>query len=112
MISVRMREQNHVDVMDALPNQERHDDALADGLRDRRAVGRLATLELPAGVDHQRVPARRLHEDCIALADIDERDAQIVARRPRRPQHQRTRQRDDGERRDPKFHRSFVATTA
>jgi len=31
---MRMREQDRVDVVDALPDQERHDDALADFFGD------------------------------------------------------------------------------
>ena len=48
-------------------------------------------------VDHERVAARRLYKNPVALPDVDEGDAQIVPRRMRRPQHERTRRRDDRE---------------
>src|SRR5579875_2611966 len=50
------------------------------------------------------MPARCLDEDRVALADVDERDAQIV---PRRPRHERARERDDRKRDEPGSHRTL-----
>jgi len=75
MVAVRMRQENCIKMMDALPNKERHNDLLADRFRGRNAVTRLVAFEATAGVDHERMPARRLHEDRVPLADIDEGDS-------------------------------------
>jgi hypothetical protein len=42
MITMWMREQDRVEMIDALPDQKRHDNVLADGFRYRRAVARFA----------------------------------------------------------------------
>jgi len=75
MVAMRMRQQNRVDVMDTLPNQEWHDNFLADRFRHRCTVAGLVAFETTAGVDHNRVSARRLNQDCIGLPDVDEGDA-------------------------------------
>ena len=98
VVAMWMRKQNCIDAMDAFPDEKRHDDLLADRFCDRCAVAGLAALETSAGVDHDRVSARRLDENPVALPDVDERDAEIVSRWSRGPQYERTRERRDRER--------------
>jgi hypothetical protein len=95
-LAVRMREHDRVDMVDTLADQERNDDPFPDGFSDGASVLSRPALELPARVEHDRVPTRRLNDDRVTLADIQERDPQIVTRRTRRPEDERAGRRDDG----------------
>ncbi len=105
MVAMWMREQNRVDMMDALTNQERHDDFLADRFRCGRTVAGLVSLESSAGVDHDRMPARRLNQDRISLSNVDEGNPQVIPGRPRRQKYERTRGERNAKRRNPESHK-------
>jgi len=112
MVAMRMRQENRVEVMDPLPDEKRHDNFLADRFCCRRAVAGLALFETTAGIDHDCVRARRLHENRIALPDVDKRYAEIVPRRPRRPQDKRACEHRDRERRNLESHASLSRLVA
>ena len=59
-ISMRVRKQDRIDVVDALPDQERHDNLLADRFGDRRAVCGLVALEPASQLIMKCVPMRCL----------------------------------------------------
>ena len=107
VVAMRMREQNCIDVMDTLTDEKRYDDFLADQLGVRVRLAGFVTFEAPAGVDHDRVSARGLDENPVALPDVDEGNSEIVARHSRRPQNKRTREHRDRERRKLESHASL-----
>lgn len=96
VVPMRMRDENCVHVMDAVPDQEWDDNALSHRFGNGLAVVRATALELAAGVDHDDVAARRFDHGSVALADVEERDAKVVTRRARWPKNKCTRQRGDG----------------
>ena len=100
VIAVRMRNDDRVERVDSVAQEKRHDDSLADRFGDG-AVALRAALEPSAGIDQQRVAARRLDDDRVGLSDVEHGDAKTVIDGARRPQHERRRERDrsDGERR-------------
>ena len=87
VISMRMRDNQCVELVDAATQQERHDDAFADAF-GRRIVALRPAFEPAARVDQERVTGRRLDDDGIGLSDVENRDAQTAVVFARRPQHE------------------------
>src|ERR1700678_4119027 len=75
MIAMWMRQENRINVMNALAYEERHNDFLTDRFGHRRAVARLVAFEPTSGVNHDCMSARGLNEDRVGLPDVDEGDA-------------------------------------
>ena len=87
VIAVRMRENQRVEFVDALPQKIGHDRAFADELGNRIAAAR-SSFEPSTRVDQERVAARRLNHDSVRLPDIEHRYAQTPVERLRRPEHE------------------------
>ena len=96
---MRMRDDDRVEIVNSVTQEERHDDAFADCFGDGAAALR-AAFEPAAGVDEERVAARRLNHDRVGLADVEHGDAQAPVHRARRPEHVRRceRERRNGQR--------------
>src|SRR6202166_2546696 len=86
VIAVWVRQHDCVEMVDAVPNEKGCDDALADRFGRRAGGERRTALEPTAGVDQDRVTARRLNQQRVGLADVERRYDEIVRARARGPE--------------------------
>ena len=95
MLAVRVRQHDRVEMVNASPDEKRCDDALADRFGRRAGGERRTAFESTAGVDQDRVTARRLNQQRVGLADVDRRYDEIVRDRAWRPEAKRDRAGED-----------------
>ena len=83
VVAVRMREQDGVDRVDAVPQKKWNDGPFADALGDR-IVALPPAFQPATGIDEERVTSRRLNDDCVGLSDIEHGDAKTRVNAARR----------------------------
>lgn len=91
-----MRQYQRIDATHARASQERHDDALADFLGGRSRAA--SAFQAPAGIHQNRVARGRLNNDAVRLSDVEYGYSQTRVGAQRRSQHERERDKGDGER--------------